>query len=84
MMKRNIGESKKKIHTKTSILFSATMSNMGYYLKFDSLENSESRFFKEMNMSDMNLIKNINFGGFSYRTYSYLEKSLSYYAYSRN
>lgn len=69
---------------KTSILFSATMSDMGYYLKHDSLENTEGNFFKEMNTKNKSLKKNINFGGFSYRTYSYLEKSLSYYSYSKN
>jgi len=78
----NLNKSRSNI--KTSILISATMSDMGYYLKHDSLENTEGKFFKEMNTKNINLIKNINFGGFSYRTYSFLEKSLSYYSYSKN
>jgi hypothetical protein len=69
---------------KTTILFSTTMKQMGYWLKFDSLQNGEKNFFKEMNKKNINLKKNLNFDGFSYHTYSFLEKSISYYSYSNN
>lgn len=68
---------------KTSILFSTRMNHMGYWLKSHSMENSEKQFFKEMNRNNFNLKKSLNFDGFSYHTYSYLEKSISYYHYIR-
>ena len=75
---------KSKSSIKTSILISANMSDMGYYLKHDSLEDTERKFIVEMKTKNKNLKKNINFGAFSYKTYSFLEKSLSYYSYSKN
>ena len=60
------------------------MKQMGYWLKFDSLQNGEKNFLKEMNKKNINLKKNLNFDGFSYHTYSFLEKSISYYSYSNN
>lgn len=69
---------------KTSILFSTRMNHMGYWFKSHSLESGEKSFFTEMNNKNSNLKKNINFDGFSYHTYSFLEKSVSYFYYTRN
>lgn len=74
-----------KINTKikTSILYSTRMDNMGYWFKTNSLKTAEQQFFKALNSnnSDKN---SINFDGFSYHTYSFLEKSVSYFSYSKN
>lgn len=78
----NLLKTKSKI--KTSILFSTTMTNMGRWLKFDSLDKGESQFIKEMNTNNPLLEKYINLESFSYHTYSDLKKSISYYSYSRN
>ena len=69
---------------KTSILFSTRMNHMGYWLKSHSLENSEKHFFDEMSLKNTISSKNLSLNGFSYHTYSYLEKSVSYYYYTRN
>ena len=69
---------------KTSILFSTQMNNMGYWFKSHSLENSENRFFDLMNGNNINLKKKLNLDGFSYHTYSFLEKSVNYFYYSKN
>lgn len=60
------------------------MNHMGYWLKSNSLEKSEKHFFDEMTLKNINLKKKLNLDGFSYHTYSYLEKSVSYYYYTRN
>lgn len=78
----NLLQTKSKV--KTTILFSTNMSNLGRWLKFDTLQKGESLFIKEMNTRNALLEKYLNFDGFSYHTYSDLEKSLSYYSYSRN
>lgn len=78
----NLLKTKSKI--KTSILFSTSMTNLGRWLKFDSLDTGESLFIKEMNTKNALLEKFLNIDGFSYHTYSDLEKSISYYSYSRN
>ena len=69
---------------KASILFSTRMDQLGYWLKFESIGNCESQFIKEMNIKNINLKKNLNFDGFTYHTYSFLEKSISYFSYSKN
>ena len=69
---------------KTSIIFSTNMDKLGYWLKFDSLENGETQFFKKMNSFNANLKKKLNFDGFSYHSYTILEKSVNYYSYSQN
>jgi hypothetical protein len=69
---------------KTSILLSTRMNHMGYWFKHNSLGKSESLLFKEMNGKSLNLRKQLNLDGFSYQTYSYLEKAMNYYSYSQN
>lgn len=69
---------------KASILFSTTMDNLGYWLKFDSLDKGESIFFTAMNSKNNQLKKKLNIEGFTYHTYSFLEKSISYYYYNKN
>jgi hypothetical protein len=69
---------------KTSIVFSTRMDKMGYFFKFNDLEKSESLFFDVMNDHNINLKKDLNLGGFSYHTFSFLEKSVSYYSYRQN
>lgn len=69
---------------KTSIVFSTRMNKMGYFFKFNDLEKSESLFFDVMNDHSINFKKNLNLDGFSYHTFSYLEKSISYYSYRKN
>jgi hypothetical protein len=66
---------------KASMLFSTRMDQLGSWLKYDSLENCETEFIKEMNIKNINLIKNLNFDGFSYRPFSFLEKSIRYFSY---
>jgi len=75
---------KTKSKIKTSILFSTTMSNLGRWLKFDSLDKGESLFIREMNIDNSLIEKNVNIKSFSYHIYSDLEKSLSYYSYRKN
>lgn len=70
--------------TKATILFSTTMNNLGYWLKFDSLSKSESLFLAEMNSKNNQLKNKLIIEGFTYHTYSYLEKSVSYYRYNKN
>ena len=60
------------------------MDKMGYFFKFNDLEKSESLFFDEMNEHSINFKKNLNLDGFSYHTFSFLEKSVSYYSYRKN
>jgi hypothetical protein len=69
---------------KTSVLFSTQMTHLGRWLKFDSLEKAETMFFDEMNNKNIQLEKQLNFDGFSYHTYSDLERSTSYYYYNKN
>jgi hypothetical protein len=69
---------------KASIVFSTDMDKLGYWLKFDSLNNAENKFFEKMNSFNSNLKKKINLEGFSYHSYSILEKSVSYYSSSKN
>lgn len=76
--------SKTNTNVKTSILFSTRMNQMGYWLKSHSMQNSEKLFFNEMNRNNINLKKQLDLDGFSYHTYSFLEKSISYYYYTRN
>ncbi len=68
---------------KTSILFFSTMNEMGYHLRSNSLKNSEDKFFNILNAKNKNL-NEINFSGFSYHTYSFLKKAVSYYSYRKN
>lgn len=72
------------IKTKASILFSTTMSDLGYWLKFESIDRGEFLFFLEMNTKNNQLKKKLNIEGFTYHTYSSLEKSVSYYLYNKN
>lgn len=76
--------SKIKSNIKTSILYSTRMNQMGYWFKSNSLDKAEQEFFKAMNANNYQLKKSINLDGFSYHTYSFLEKSLNYFSYSRN
>lgn len=69
---------------KASILFSTTMNDLGYWLKFDSLDKGEKLFFNEMSSKDLPLKNNLNIIGFAYHTYSSLEKSISYFSYNNN
>jgi hypothetical protein len=69
---------------KTSILYSTKMDNMGYWFKTNSLETGEQKFFKSMKINSPKQRNSINFDGFSYHTYSFLEKSISYFLYSKN
>uniref|UniRef100_UPI004047E740 hypothetical protein n=1 Tax=Polaribacter sp. TaxID=1920175 RepID=UPI004047E740 len=69
---------------KTTILFSTTMDKLGYWLKFDSLTKGESLFLAEMNNKNSQLRKKLHIEGFTYHSYSYLEKSVSYYLYNKN
>lgn len=69
---------------KASILFSTRMNHMGYWLKHDSLESGETLFVDKMQSVNLQLKKRLNLDGFSYHTYSFLEKSISYYSYTRN
>jgi hypothetical protein len=69
---------------KASIIFSTNMDKLGYWLKFDSLDNGEAKFFVKMNGTNKNLKKKLNFDGFSYHSYSILEKSVNYYTYNKN
>jgi len=68
----------------TSVLFSSTMENMGKWLKYDTLDKTENIFMSEMKAKNSELAKKLKIDSFGYHTYSYLEKSLSYYAYSQN
>ena len=78
----NLLKTKSKIQT--SILFSTKITNLGRWLKYDSLDRAESLFLREMNIKNGLLEKYINLIGFSYHTFSDLEKSMSYYSYSKN
>jgi hypothetical protein len=69
---------------KASIVFNTNMNELGYWLKFDSLDSGETKFFKKMNSMNTNLRKKLNFDDFSYHSYSVLEKSISYYSYNKN
>ena len=69
---------------KTSILFSTRMNHMGFWFKSHGLEDTETMFFDKMDINNINLKKTLNFDGFSYHTYSFLEKATSYFSYSRN
>jgi len=69
---------------KASILFSTTMDKLGYWLKFESIGSCETQFYKEMNVRNINLQKRLNLDGFSYHTYSFLEKASNYFSYSQN
>ncbi|WP_211290306.1 hypothetical protein [Polaribacter gangjinensis] len=69
---------------KTTILFSTTMKDLGYWLKFDSLNKGETLFLAEMNNKNSQLKKKLNIEGFTYHTYTFLEKSVSYYSYNKN
>lgn len=69
---------------KTSILFSTRMNHLGYWFKSHSLESVEKSFFGEMNKNNINLKEKLNLDGFSYHTYSFLEKSVGYFHYTRN
>lgn len=69
---------------KTSILLSTRMNHMGYWLKFNSLKSSEKIIFDKINIKTKNVGKNLNFDGFSYQTYSYLEKSINFFSYRQN
>lgn len=69
---------------KSSILFSTIMNDLGYWLKFDSLDKCEKLFFSEMSSKNLALKNNLNILGFTYHTYSSLEKSISYYSYNNN
>jgi hypothetical protein len=69
---------------KTSILFSAKMIHLGRWLKSDSLETGETMFVDEMNDKNIQLRRQLNLDGFSYHTYTDLERSLSYYSYGKN
>ena len=65
-------------------LFSSRMENMGKWLKYDSLDRTENIFNSEIKIKDGNLAKKLKIRSYGYHTYSYLQKSLSYYAYSQN
>lgn len=67
-----------------SVLFSSRMDEMGYWFKSNSLENSEQRFLDAMKNENKSLRDKVTFDGFTYHTYSFLEKSLSYFSYRRN
>ena len=69
---------------KTSLVFSTRMDKMGYFLKFNDLQKSESLFFDVMNDHNIQFKKKLNLDGFSYHTFSFLEKSVSYYSYRNN
>ena len=73
-----------KINSKirTSILFSTRINQLGNWLRKNTLKASENSFFNEMNISNKSLIKKLVFDGFSYHTYSYLEKSVNYFSYN--
>ncbi len=73
-----------KTKVKTSILYTTRMNQMGYWLKSNSLETAEQQFFNAMNTHNYQLKKALNLDGFSYHTYSFLEKSVNYFSYSRN
>ena len=73
-----------KSKTKISVLFSSTMEHMGKWLKYDSLDRTEIIFNNEIKLRDHKLSQRIKITNFGYHTYSYLVKSLSYYAYSQN
>lgn len=70
--------------TKTSLLISTRMNDMGYWLKYDNLKNAETELYDEMNKNNVQLKKNLNLDGFAYHTYSFLEKSVGFYSYRNN
>ncbi|WP_439130524.1 hypothetical protein [Polaribacter sp.] len=76
--------SKIKTNVKTSILYTTRMNEMGYWFKSNSLDTAEQQFFNAMNANNYLLKKSINLDGFSYHTYSFLEKSVAYFSYSKN
>lgn len=58
------------------------MDQMGHWFKLNSLNTSEQQFFKAMNASNNQLKDKLNLDGFSYHTYSFLEKSVGlFYVY---
>ena len=67
-----------------SILFSTRMNHMGYWFKTNSLQSSETMFIDKVNSNNSSLKSKLNLGDFSYHTYSFLEKSISYYSYIKN
>ncbi|MFY9241439.1 MAG: hypothetical protein WAO74_00275 [Polaribacter sp.] len=69
---------------KTSIMLSSQMDHLGYWFKFNHLDRAEELFFKEMNIVNSQMEKKLNLDGFSYHSYSDLEKSVNYYSYTRN
>jgi hypothetical protein len=76
--------SKTKSNIKTSILYTTRMDQMGHWFKSNSLKTAEQQFFDAMNTSNIQLKENLNLDGFSYHTYSFLEKSVGYFLYTRN
>ena len=69
---------------KASIIFSTDIDKLGYWLKFNSVDNGENMFLNKMNSFNSNLKNNLNLDGFSYHSYTMLEKSINYYSYSKN
>lgn len=76
--------SKLNIKVKTSILFTTRMNKMGYWFKSNSLESSEKDFLNAMEQNNKKLKNQIYLDGFTYHTYSFLEKSIGYFSYTRN
>ena len=69
---------------KTSILYTTRMDQMGHWFKSNSLKTAEQQFFNAMDINNKQLKETINLDGFSYHTYSFLEKSVGYFSYTRN
>lgn len=63
-----------KINSKIdiSILYSSEMNFMGKWLKDHKLHEAEIKFFKKLEESDISLKQHLNFKGFSYYNYGYL------------
>ncbi|WP_439130527.1 hypothetical protein [Polaribacter sp.] len=63
-----------KINSKIdiSVLYSSEMDFMGKWLKDHKLHEAEIKFFKNLEENDISLEKHLNFKGFSYYNYGYL------------
>jgi hypothetical protein len=68
-----------KSEIEVSIIFSSEMNFMGVWLRENYFKNAEKIFFEELNKENKSLSTNLNFHGFTYYNFSYLDKVLTSY-----
>ena len=65
-------------NSKISIILSAEIEYMGGFLKYQSLDEAEKLFLKELKEKDSILYETLNIIDFTYFNYSYLQKSVNF------